>query len=61
MCRVLCGVWRVASAVCMLQCATFKVNIRFSNVASELLIWVSQAVGVVCLVVYVYVCVCIDD
>ena len=47
--------------VCMLQSATFKVNIRFSNVASELLIWVSQAVGVVCLVVYVYVCVCIDD
>ena len=37
------------SAVCcllsaVLQSATFKVNIRFSNVASELLVWVSQAV-----------------
>ena len=28
-------------AACLLQSATFKVNIRFSNVASELLIWVS--------------------
>jgi len=33
------------SVRCMLQSATFKVNIRFSNVASELLIWVSQAVS----------------
>ena len=30
---------------CMLQSSTFKVNIRFSNVASELLIWVSQDVS----------------
>ena len=30
---------------CVLQSATFKVNIRFSNVASELLIWVSHAVS----------------
>jgi hypothetical protein len=32
------------SVCCVLQSATFKVNIRFSNVASELLIWVSQGV-----------------
>jgi len=55
-------------AVCgLLQSATFKVNIRFSNVASELLIWVSQAVSRdpcacvcvrVCMYVYVRVCIC---
>ena len=35
----------VCCVVCVLQSATFKVNIRFSNVASELLVWVSQAVS----------------
>jgi len=58
---VIIDVCLLSAVYCVLQSATFKVNIRFSNVASELLIWVSQAVGVVCLVVYVYVCVCIDD
>ena len=36
--------WSSSLFVCALQRATFKVNIRFSNVASELLVWVSQAV-----------------
>ena len=49
---------------CMLQSSTFKVNIRFSNVASELLIWVSQTAShvpcdvVVCLYVNMHVSVC---
>lgn len=30
---------------CVLQSATFKVNIRFSNVTSELLVWVSQTLS----------------
>jgi len=34
---------KVCLASSDLQSATFKLNIRFSNVASELLIWVSQA------------------
>ena len=48
----------------MLQSSTFKVNIRFSNVASELLIWVSQTAShvpcgvVVCLYVNMHVYVC---
>ena len=43
---------------CLLQSATFKVNIRFSNVASELLIWVSEAVCRERVVVVVCVVVC---
>ena len=31
-----------------LQCATFKINIRFSTVASELLIWVRPVSHVYC-------------